>query len=257
MNIFDIQHLIAQYVFTNKETSSLKKILNANQVNESTERLAIYKNNTLHSLSESIVDLYPSIEHVVGRDFLIATAKEYLKTSPPHSAALLNFGLDFPEFIATFEHTKNYAYLPDLARIDMLRHQAYHAADETPLSLNQIQQIPLEELAQSYIQLPKSCYTLTSKFKTYSLWEKIHTQDDSEILIDGTEHTLIYRDNLYVKTIRISKEVYFFLEKIKNGCTLGNSLENTLKEHPDCNTSELFASLITYQLIIYVLKDFK
>lgn len=257
MNVFDIQNLIAHYIFTNKDTSNLKSILDTNQADESAERLAIYKNNTLHSLSESIVDLYPSIEHVVGKDFLIATAKEYLKASPPQSAALLNFGLDFPEFIAAFEHTKNYAYLPDLARIDMLRHQAYHAADETPLSPDQIQQIPIEELAQSYIQLPKSCYTLTSKFRTYSLWEKIHSQDDSEIHIDAAECTLIYRDNLHVKTAQISKEVYCFLNNIKNGCTLGDSLEDTLNQHANCNTSELFASLVNYQLIIHVLKDFK
>jgi len=257
MNILDMQSLMAQYIFTNKDTSDLKKLLDSNQVDESDERLAIYRNNTLHSLSESVVDLYPSIEHVVGRDFLIATAKEYLKVSPPYSAALLNFGLDFPEFLATFEHTKNYAYLPDLARIDMLRHQAYHADDESPLSPHQIQQIPLEELAQSYIQLPKSCYILASEFRTYSLWENIHTQDDNEIQIDGKEHTLIYRNDLHVKTTKISEEEHYFLSRIKNGHTLGSSLEGTLKEYTNCNTSELFALLITYQFIIYIHKDFK
>ena len=258
MNILDIQNAMTQYIFTNKkDVSNLKNFLDSNQADENNERLAIYKNNTLHSLSESIVDLYPSIENVVGKDFLIATAREYLKVSPPHSAALLNFGLDFPKFLAEFEHTKSYAYLPDLARIDMLRHQAYHAADETPLTPDRIQQIPLEELAQSYIQLPKSCYILTSVFKTYSLWENIHTQADDQIQIGDTECTLIYRHNLHVKTTQISKAEYYFLNKIKNGNTLGNSLEDTLKEHTDCNTSELFASLITYQLIIYVLKDFK
>ena len=257
MNILDMQSLMAQYIFTNKDTSDLKKTLDPNQIDESDERLAIYRNNTLHSLSESVVDLYPSIEHVVGREFLIATAKEYLKVSPPCSAALLNFGLDFPDFLAAFEHTKNYAYLPDLARIDMLRHQAYHTADETPLTANQIQQIPLEELALSQIQLPKSCYILTSEFRIYSLWENIHTQTDNEIHIDSVEHTLIYRDDLHVKTTQISKEEYYFLRKIENGCTLGNSLEDTLKEYSDCNTSELFALLINYQLIIYIHKDFK
>ena len=248
---------MAQYIFTNKDASDLKKILDSSQIDENDERLAIYRNNTLQSLSESVVDLYPSIEHVVGRDFLIATAKEYLKVAPPCSAALLNFGLDFPDFLAVFEHTKNYAYLPDLARIDMLRHQAYHAADEIPLTANQLQKIPLEELAQSRIQLPTSCYILASPFKTYSLWEDIHTPTDNEIQIDGTEHTLIYRNNLHVKTTKISKEAYCFLSKIKNGHTLGNSLEDTQKEHTNCNTSELFALLITYQLIIYAHKDLK
>lgn len=254
MNILEMQNLMAQYVFINKDESDLKKLLDSSQADENTERLAIYKNNTLHSLSESVVDLYPSIEHAVGRDFLIATAKEYLKVSPPHSAALLNFALDFPDFLATFEHTKNYAYFPDLARIDMLRHQAYHAADEIPLTVDHIQQIPLEELAQSQIQLPKSCYLLTSKFKAYSLWESIRAQSDNEIHIDGTESTLIYRENLHVKTTQISQEAYYFLNKIKDGHTLGESLEKTLKEHTDCNTSELFALLITYQLIISIIR---
>lgn len=255
MNVFDMQNIMAQYIFINQDESDLKKLLDSSQTDESTERLAIYKNNTLHSLSESVVDLYPSIEHVVGRDFLIATAKEYLKVSPPHSAALLNFGLDFPDFLATFEHTKNYAYFPDLARIDMLRHQAYHATDETPLTVDQIQQIPLEELAQSQVQLPQSCHLLTSKFKTYSLWESIRAQSEDKIHIDGMESTLIYREDLHVKTAQISQEAYYFLTKIKNRHTLGSSLEETLTEHTDCNTSELFALLINYQLIISIHKD--
>lgn len=250
MKISNIQKDLTQYVFTNTNIDTVKKYLTNENSDENTERLEIYRNNTLHSLSESIIDLYPSIEHVVGNDFLRATAKEYLKVSPPNSATLLDFALDFPEFLMSFEHTKKYAYLPDLARIDALRHQSYHAADETALTVEQIQNIPLDQLAEYKVQLPSSCYLIESPFKCFTLWENIKKENNSELSVEGNENILIFRNTFLVETISIDDGQAYFIQQLINKIPLGKSLEYTLESFNDYNTALLFSLLITNELII-------
>src|SRR3546814_4089632 len=65
-------------------------------------------------------------------------ARLYVKDVPPRSRVLAFYGDSLPAFIETFSPTASVPYLADVARLEMLRVRAYHAADSTPLSTDAI-----------------------------------------------------------------------------------------------------------------------
>src|SRR3546814_17378653 len=65
-------------------------------------------------------------------------ARLYVKDVPPRSRVLAFYGDSLPAFIETFSPTESVPYLAAVARLEMLRVRAYHTADPTPLSPDDI-----------------------------------------------------------------------------------------------------------------------
>ncbi len=77
----------------------------------------------------------PSIERLVGEDFFKGAASLFIGASSSHPRpVLIEYGEAFPAFLESFEPARGLPYLADVARLEWLRHAAYHAADRVPLA---------------------------------------------------------------------------------------------------------------------------
>ena len=101
-------------------------------------RFAVYRNNVQSSLINALADSYPVVSQLVGDEFFRAMAGLYVRSYPPQGPLINDYGKDFAEFIDRFEPAASVPYLADVARLERLRVQAYHAADAQPLSHEQI-----------------------------------------------------------------------------------------------------------------------
>ena len=97
-------------------------------------RFAVYRNNVYASLIDALAGRFPATVKLVGDEFFRAMAREYVEKTPPRSAVLLRYGGDFPDFIGAFPPAAAVPYLADVARLEWVWHEAYHAADAEPLS---------------------------------------------------------------------------------------------------------------------------
>ena len=95
-------------------------------------RFAVYRNNVAHSLSRALASRYPVIERLVGEDFFRPLAAAFIAAHPPASPMLFQWGGEFPGFLAGFPPLRDLPYLADVAELEWLRGQAYHAADAQP-----------------------------------------------------------------------------------------------------------------------------
>ena len=100
---------------------------------ESEHRFAVHRNNVTVSLVAALAARFPVVERLVGEEFFRAMARAYVKREPPRSPVLLHYGATFPGFIEEFEPARTLAYLGDVARLELARGRAYHAADATPV----------------------------------------------------------------------------------------------------------------------------
>lgn len=96
---------------------------------ETERRFAVYANNVAVSLSEALAKRFPVIQRLVGHDFFAAMARVYAEAHRPASPVLLEWGGTFPAFLAAFPPLADYPYMADVARIEVARGQAFHAAD--------------------------------------------------------------------------------------------------------------------------------
>ena len=100
-----------------------------------TRRLAVYRNNVLGSLVDGLVSSFPVVQALVGEDFFRAMAAMFVRVAPPCSPVLAEYGGGFANFIASFAPAGGLPYLPDIARLEFARIQAFHAADAPVLSM--------------------------------------------------------------------------------------------------------------------------
>lgn len=251
----NFQKKMAEYIFFDASPQVLLEPLSYTKKEEAYARLSIYKNNTLFSLSETIIDLLPSVEHVVGRDFLKATAREYLLKNPPTTAILIDIAIDIPEFLLNFKHTKDLKYLSDLAKIDIFRQQSYHACDEEAIDSQILTTLDPGDLVGMKVDFLESCHMLESNYRVGSLWEGIQSESMEELAIDGTEHILIYRHDLHVKTQLLSASMFHFIHSLTQKKTIGDALEETLTLLPDTNIPELISTLFTQEIVATLHKE--
>lgn len=103
-------------------------------------RFAVYRNNVIVSLIDALADTFPVTLELVGEAFFRAMAGIFVRRTPPRSTLLVDYGSGLPTFIERFEPAHPVPYLADVARLEMLRVRAFHAADADPLTLDQIAQ---------------------------------------------------------------------------------------------------------------------
>lgn len=96
-------------------------------------RFAVYRNNVQTGLVKALTSRFPVIERLVGAPFFAAMARVFAASHPPKTPVLLEWGGDFPGFLNGFPPVATLPYLPDVARLELARGVAYHAADVVPV----------------------------------------------------------------------------------------------------------------------------
>src|SRR4029079_2566626 len=76
----------------------------------SPRRFAVYRNNVVVGLIAALTGNFPAVCRIVGGEFFRALARAHVTAHPPASPILLDYGADFPEFIATFEPAASLPY---------------------------------------------------------------------------------------------------------------------------------------------------
>jgi Putative DNA-binding domain len=97
-------------------------------------RYDVYRNNVTVSLIDALAAIYPAVQRITGTDFFRAMARFHVRSTPPASPLLFEYGRDFPDFIEAYEHAQDMPWLGDVARIERAWLDAYHAGDAAALS---------------------------------------------------------------------------------------------------------------------------
>jgi hypothetical protein len=136
----------------------------------SARRFAVYRNNVVVGLSESMKVTYPAVCRIVGEEFFLAMARAYVVTDPPRSPMLLEYGGGFPDFVELFPPAQSLPYLADVARIEHAWKEAFHAADAASLPPATLGAIPQDRIAGLRLRLHPSLRVVTSRFPALTIW---------------------------------------------------------------------------------------
>lgn len=205
-------------------------------------RFAVYRNNVQSSLINALADSYPVVLQLVGDEFFRAMAGLYVQSCPPQGPLINDYGKDFAGFIDRFEPAASVPYLADMARLERLRVQAYHAADAQPLSQEQI-------AAALTVGFHPSLNLLTSTFAVVAIWAA-HQQDATlaGIDLDHGQNALVLRNGLEVEVFAIDHGASTFIQHLRNGQSLTQALETA----PAFDLSQTLALLIGHNVITHL-----
>ena len=194
-------------------------------------RFAVYRNNVMVSLIDALADTYPVTQELVGEEFFRGMARLFVQAHPPRSRLLAFYGEGLADFIETFAPAAVVPYLADVARLEMLRVAAYHAAEAMPLAPQEFARL-LEDTAAlpaARIGLHPSLRVLRSRHPVVSLWAAHQTADATLALAtvdpDVAEAGLVLRAGLDVEISRIADGVAVFIMGLRQGVTFGESAD--------------------------------
>jgi hypothetical protein len=214
-------------------------------INNERDRFDVYRNNVAGSLKRALGETFPVVKRLVGDDFFSAMAGVYVRDNIPASPLLFEYGATFADFIDGFEPAGELPYLSDVARLERLWLDAYHAADAVPLKIDALAAIAEDELDDLTLTLHPAAFLFRSAYPVLSIWQAHQRADapDLSALSWQPERMLIVRPALDVALVRLDAAAYAFVAGLAAGQSLGNvcgSLVDIADVDPPVHLAQLF-----------------
>jgi len=189
---------------------------------ELARRFAVYRNNVHHGLGRALAARFPVVERLVGGPFFAAMAREFLRAHPPGQPVIHEWGGEFPAFLAAFPPVAGLPYLADVARLELLRGEAYHAADATPVDPARLM---AGDPAGLTVALHPSLRLFASDFPAVTIWQANQPASTSaRVAASGPERALVARDrNLDVMVERLDAPAHRLVAALAGGAPLGRA----------------------------------
>lgn len=199
------------------------------------QRFGIYRNNTSGSLVGVLMAAFPVVTRLVGEPFFRQMARTYVQARPPRVPQLLAYGSDFPDFLSEFAPARKLPYLPDVARLEWARQEAYFAADAVPLAPQSLQAVPAEAYAGLRFAPHPSARLVDSRFPVQAIWEANQPQNETVARVDlgqGGERALILRPARLVLVYTLSPGNFALVTAMAGGASLAEAAGAALASEP-------------------------
>lgn len=203
---------------------------------EPARHLQVYRNNTFANLTDALRAVYPVVERLVGTGFFDYLADRYIRSHPPRSGNLHDFGAELAGFVACFEPARALVYLPDVARLEWCWHRAFHAADAEPLDPARLAALAPDKHERLRFILHPSARLLASDYPILRIWEANQEGNNSDATINldtGGERLLVIRRRLEVLIERLPPGDYQLLEGCQQGVSFEAACDRALAAEPD------------------------
>lgn len=204
-------------------------------------RFEVHRRNRRQALVDAVVARHPVLLQLVGDDFLRALAAEYVRREPPRSAALLDYGATFGDFLASFPPARSVACMPDLARLEAAWQSAYHAAEASALALRTLAGLSAASLLEARFAPHPATRLVSSPHPVATLW---HAHQPGRIPAPIERYVgecaLVTRPVADVQVLGLPIESRAFVDAL----LAGRSFEAAADEGGDVDPAALLRTLI-------------
>src|SRR5258708_7132977 len=197
------------------------------------KRYNVYRNTVTVSLITALTAVFPATQRITGGDFCRAMARFYVRTTPPTSPLLFEYGRDFPNFIEQYEYAQSVPWLADVARIERAWLDAYHAPDIQPLMPHALASIPSERLVDTILKPHPPAPIVRSRFPAVTIFTANRSDGSaSRVEVVEAEDALLTRPALDVEARRLPPGGAIFVTRLVAGESLGASASAALSDTP-------------------------
>lgn len=209
-------------------------------------RFAVYRNNVAMSLIGAMVRRFPAVCAIVGDEFFRAMAREFVLASPPRSPVLLSYGEAFPDFLRSFGPVADLPYLVDVARLEIARGQAHHAADALPVTAEALATLDPHRPGVR-IGIHPAVRLIRSAYPVVTLWAMNAGEQTPAAIEDWCgEDAVVVRPAHSVLVHRLSPGGFAFLQALCDGQTLEAAMMAAFAVSDQFDASAAVADLVAF-----------
>ena len=209
---------------------------------------AVYRNTVMKGCVDALLANFPAVTRLVGEAWLGAAAAVFVRDQLPRQPSLVDYGADFPDFIAGFAPAAELPYLADVARLDRWWTEAHVAADAERLPAAMIAGLDVEQLGRSVLHPhPSARWHWFDAQPIYSIWRGNRDGANAGALSTIEWHgegALLVRPDDSVDAIKIGAAECALLDACARGAPLGDAGAVALAIDADVDLAGLLARLL-------------
>lgn len=246
----EIQDKILKSVLSTK-MDNLDFIKKYNDI-EPEERLFVYRSTILENFVNSLKIIYPGIWKLLGEDCARGVSLAYIHdlANIPSAGKMSEFGENFPDYLKIFPSTCHLTYLPDVARLELLKSLSFDSPNEELLNLNDFVKNTNNFLEKCNIIFNSSVFFMKSDFPLSKIQNLLDNEDSPEFYLDKEKtYIIIYRFENYVNTAWLDEPNWCFLSLLFDGNNLGDALAICERLKLKVDLEEIFKFIFSRKMI--------
>ena len=215
-----------------------------------TPRLAVYRNTIASGAIDALAATFATIRLMTGEEWFRAAAGEFARAHPPIDPALVNYGADFPAWLASFPPAQDAHYLAGAARLDWLWWQSWSAADASLLDPAALSTLPAECLANITLGIHPTLHLASFETSIPSLWlaHQSPLRGEAHQLGNSPEQILFVRAGPHVQSHLVDPATFAFLESLQRREAVLAAAECALAADPECSLPHILTGAIALGL---------
>ncbi|HWQ39871.1 MAG TPA: DNA-binding domain-containing protein [Burkholderiales bacterium] len=218
-------------------------------------RFSIYRATVFANLGEALRAVYPVVERLTGERFFAQAARHFVRDYPSASGDLHRYGAEFPLFLASFQPAASLPYLADVARLEWLWHEAFHAADHQPLDRSRLAAIPAAQWPQLRLGFQPAARLLRSRYPVHRIWQvnqPDYRGDDTVSLDEGEARLLVFRAGYDVVILALCAGEYALVDTAMRGAQLARAVEEALAVDSTLDVNGCLRRLVEREVVVDV-----
>ncbi|MGF1911227.1 DNA-binding domain-containing protein [Vibrio kasasachensis] len=225
MNLADLQHQFSRaihYQASGEECSIVSDVFSAD------ERMQIYRNNFIISLSEVLQATYPMVQALLGEECFAQVARHHVLNQPLTRGDVTHYGEHFDHSLKQFDAVMQAApYIAEVARFEWsldVSQQLFSRNNSVQYDLVDLAKIPTEQHANIRFHLHPDVVLLTSPFAVYALQQAITHHDEQLSSLDiqqAQQGVCACNESGEVWSLALDQNSYQLLDGFYQQLTLG------------------------------------
>ena len=208
-------------------------------------RYAVYRNNVTVGLIRALEANFPVVRRLLGEEYFAGFARDFAQGHPPQSPLMFRFGADFPEALERAEDLASYPYLGDVARLEIIWRESYHAADANPLDAGALASIDPEILFDCCLERHPAARLIQSTFAIHAIFAA-NTSDTENHVYDPMQRQciLVTRPHYDVALHAITLDQFEFFQVLMNAGSLADAMDRAATIEPNFDLPATLALML-------------
>ncbi len=207
--------------------------------------MGIHKNNTRLILRDVIKATFPVTTILLGDEYTEYLAHEFVKLFPPDSGDMNGYGADYPEFLKRLPNMRDYPYVPDMAQLEWLAHEAYLSPVKPALTADDLSDV--EDPVNMRLHVQPHVMLLRSGWPVDKLWERINAEGkDLKDLSLAPQETFValYREEGKIALQPLTEGSFKFLEHLQSNPSFAFAAEAAIRHETAIALDQMLARMV-------------
>jgi len=208
-------------------------------------RLAIYRNNTMVSLTTVLARAYPAVARHLGGEAFKAAARGFIQARPPRLPQLSAYGDGFADWLDRTAAPAAAGWAGDLARLEWAAHRALFAPEAPPLDPSALGTLPAERYGEIVFDLHPSLAVVRSLWPIEDLWRAEGPLEAPPVPRETPASVLVLRARYVVTVETLGSGDAALLAAVGDGAALAEAAVRAAEAAPDLDLQRLLFAHLT------------